>query len=418
MHVWIFQTGEPVHVDNGDFRPMRAMNLANVLVERGHSVTLWTSAFNHQEKIHRSKYYDCHNINCNLEIKLIPSPGYKQNLSFRRLYDHFILAKNLRKILFSEMDRKPDVAFVGYPPIEVASVFAGWLKVKKVPFLIDVKDQWPTIFILRFPRILRPLAFIFFSPYHFLARRTLKKANGISSISAPFLDWSVAFAGRKLHVHDLVAPLTTPKVEVGEVNSEASLDFWKSKGIDLEIAEPKFCFAGSLSTAFDFQTIIETARKFKGNKRKGKFIICGDGAERTFFQNQTSDLDNIFFPGWVSNSELKILFRYTCASIAPYRNFEDFKKSVPNKIIDALANELPILTSLSGEVRNLVERSEVGFFYEGATDLYEKCVILADDNVTAHSMKLKAAKCYQSIFDFQSVYSRLTLTMENLHARN
>ena len=50
MRVWIFQTGEPLHIDGDNYRPMRAMNLANILIKRGHYVTIWSSAFYHQEK--------------------------------------------------------------------------------------------------------------------------------------------------------------------------------------------------------------------------------------------------------------------------------------------------------------------------------------------------------------------------------
>ena len=32
MKVWILQTGEPLQIDKGDFRPMRAINLSNKLV--------------------------------------------------------------------------------------------------------------------------------------------------------------------------------------------------------------------------------------------------------------------------------------------------------------------------------------------------------------------------------------------------
>ena len=55
MNVWIFQSGEPLISDGNMARPMRAMNLANALVDKGHKVILWSSAFYHQKKTHRSK---------------------------------------------------------------------------------------------------------------------------------------------------------------------------------------------------------------------------------------------------------------------------------------------------------------------------------------------------------------------------
>jgi hypothetical protein len=40
LTVWILQTGEPLHIDGENARPMRAMNLSNALVEAGHKVSI------------------------------------------------------------------------------------------------------------------------------------------------------------------------------------------------------------------------------------------------------------------------------------------------------------------------------------------------------------------------------------------
>ena len=43
MKIWIFQTGEFLPIDGENIRPMRAINLLNILLKRGHSVTLLSS---------------------------------------------------------------------------------------------------------------------------------------------------------------------------------------------------------------------------------------------------------------------------------------------------------------------------------------------------------------------------------------
>ena len=55
--VWILQTGEPLPTDKDFSRPMRAINLSNKLIEKGHKVILWSSSFNHHNKEHRSNDY-------------------------------------------------------------------------------------------------------------------------------------------------------------------------------------------------------------------------------------------------------------------------------------------------------------------------------------------------------------------------
>ena len=130
MKIWILQTGEPLHIDNDNPRPMRAMNLSDKLVEAGHSVVLWSSSFNHQKKMHRSVDYKTHVVNNNLEIRLIPSCGYKSHIGIGRLVDHAQMAWNLRQLLKQEKIT-PDVAFIGYPPIETAAIMSRGLKKKK-----------------------------------------------------------------------------------------------------------------------------------------------------------------------------------------------------------------------------------------------------------------------------------------------
>ena len=166
LTIWIFQTGEPLHLDEGNRRPMRAMNLANSLVESGHKVVLWSSSFFHQEKIFRQTKFQV-NVSVGLTIRLISSPGYNRNIGIPRLWDHLLLANNLARELRAEKTI-PDVAFVGFPPIETAAVMVRWLSDHGVPCLIDVKDQWPDLFLDVLPKSLRQLGRMFLTPY-FLA---------------------------------------------------------------------------------------------------------------------------------------------------------------------------------------------------------------------------------------------------------
>ena len=97
--VWVLQTGEPLHIDPDLPRPMRAMNLSDVLVRAGHRVVLWSSAFHHQGKRHRSTTSQRIRVSDRLEIRLIPSRGYTRNIGLGRLVDHAQLGLNLTALL-------------------------------------------------------------------------------------------------------------------------------------------------------------------------------------------------------------------------------------------------------------------------------------------------------------------------------
>ena len=131
MLVWLFQTGEPLHLDGEFARPMRAMNLANSLISNGDRVVIWSSNFFHQKKIHRfPKKKISINFSKDLEIKLINSIGYKNNIGIKRLLDHAQLGANLFNELKDYKGGLPDKVFIGYPPIEFAFVAAQWFKKK------------------------------------------------------------------------------------------------------------------------------------------------------------------------------------------------------------------------------------------------------------------------------------------------
>jgi len=49
VNIWLIQTGEPLPIGSG-IRKMRIAVLADTLLERGHKVLWWSSAFEHQRK--------------------------------------------------------------------------------------------------------------------------------------------------------------------------------------------------------------------------------------------------------------------------------------------------------------------------------------------------------------------------------
>jgi len=192
LNVWILQTGEPLIIDGKDSRLMRGMNLANKLVDRGHKVLFFSSNFNHQEKKFRYKNNKIIKYHRNLSFNLIQSPGYKKNISLARFYDHLILAKNLNKIINKEKS-KPDIVFIGYPPVEISYVMAKWLNKKNIPYILDVKDQWPDLIVEVFPKKLHFIIRLFLFPYYYCFKKTIEYSSAITSMSNSFINWSLKF---------------------------------------------------------------------------------------------------------------------------------------------------------------------------------------------------------------------------------
>lgn len=414
MNIWLLQTGEPLHIDEGNPRPMRAMNLANALAEAGHKVVLWSSAFYHQEKRHRSRSAQRIFVSPQLEIQLIPSPGYVRNIGPGRLWDHAVLARNLGQQLKQET-QVPDAAFIGYPPIEAAAVMTRWLSVRDVPSMLDIKDQWPNLFVDALPKSAQPLGRIVFAPYFHLAKCAMRDATGLSAMAEGFLAWAIDFAGRQRNGMDRVVPLTTPSGQISSVELEAASQWWNNKGIVAD-DRSRVCFVGSHSQAFDIEPIYQAAKTFSSHGNQCEFVICGDGEYSAEWRSLMSGLPNVHFPGWVDRAQIEALAERSHVALTPYRNIDNFTKNLPNKVIDALSLGLPILSPLQGEVANLIETYGVGLRYgtDSGRSLVECIEALISDQAFRQKMSNNALRLYRERFSYEMVYGGLVSHLEML----
>ena len=415
MLVWIIQTGEPLHCDLGSPRAMRAMNLADTLVERGHEVVIWSSGFYHQEKRHRTKIFKEINVNNKLMIFLIPSPGYKKNISFERIFDHIILSLNFKKLLSQYKGPMPDIAFIGFPPIEIAAVSINWLTKNRVPSIVDVKDLWPSIFLEPIPDLIKPIIKTILWPYFYITKKMLKKATAFSSMSVEYLNWIEKFSGRKLKSNDTVNPLTSKISKLSHEEYENARKWWANYSID-DTNKNRFCFIGSFMTVFDFSSVKTAAKIFHDKGINCTFVICGDGGSFQEIKNNFKDLPNVIFPGWIDRPKIQFLSMCCSGTIIPYKNIENYILNTPNKVIDALALGLPILTTLSGVVGDMVKEEKVGFSCNTDTKLnmHEAMNTLLENPDLVAEMSIRGKLLYEKKFSYKKVYDDLASNLETI----
>ena len=417
MLIWIFQTGEPLHCDLGNPRPMRAMNLANKLASYDYNVVIWSSAFYHQEKLHRCRTFSTIKISEKISINLIPSVGYKKNIGLLRLLDHAQLAFRLNSVLKRYSGQLPNVAFIGFPPIETAFVLTRWLKRRLVPTILDIKDQWPQIFVDKFPVKLKPIARFFFSPYFILAKATFESSTVICSMSDSFLRWASLFSGRPQTQNDMVIPLVAPNAKVSSIELELARKWWDERGVNNSIMH-RFVFVGSISPAFDFKPIRYLAKRFLDEGVDCQIVICGHGSESEAVSEMMAGLSNVIMPGWIDQPKINILYGLTTAALAPYVNISNFTDNIPNKVIDCFSFSLPLVTSLDGEVETLVKEFNVGLHYSNNEELYIAAMALISDYSYRDELSKNSHNLYRNKFDFDVVYDRFIENIKKISFEN
>jgi glycosyltransferase involved in cell wall biosynthesis len=372
------------------------MNLSKALIDEGHHVTLWSSDFDHFSKQHRFGTEKTINFSDQLTIRLIKSRGYKSHVGLSRLFDHAQLGWNLRKMLQSAS--APEVAFIGYPPIEPAWILSRWLNLRGVPTILDVKDAWPDNLVNAFPNHLRRLAKLTLFPYFLMMNQTFKASTGISSVSQEFLNWCHSKANRKQIETDFVFPLSPVDEQFSEYEIKVASEWLTSLG---KLPENKLqgYFVGSLNDAFDFNPIISAAQKFPIN-----FILAGDGPRLDSLRLETKDIPNIIFPGRVSRVQAKVLSADSHFALAPLAARTDFEMSIPNKFYDALQLGKPIISSLTGPSRDLLEKNTCGFYYENEEEFHRLLQKLIENSDTLVAMGNNALDIYIKEYSFNEIY--------------
>ena len=410
MIVWILQTGEPIHDDIDHRRPMRLINLTNKIVAEGHKVTVFTSNFSHIHKIHRNFSRSHFNKTDSVRYEFIDSPGYRSHIGPMRLLDHAILAFNFKKILDSQSE-KPDVAFIGYPPIEAAFILAKYLNKHEVPFIVDVKDLWPEIFVEKVPKIIRKISRSLLRPYFNMGNYVLNTSVEITTISDNFAQLIKSYFQLKFDKKFSIAPLVAPTPELSKDKLKQAEIWLLGNGIYKD-GYIVISFIGSLTESFNFEPIIFAAIKMQREGQRIQFVIGGDGPRLNELKVRFGNLENVIITGFVDYENGLFLKRISTFLLAPYINSKDFNASLPNKIIDAIQLRKPIITSLKGYAGKIITENVLGITYnsEEKAGLYNSLQYAMNNNFLK---KYKEFNLLQSKieFDFNAVYSKIFSTL-------
>jgi glycosyltransferase involved in cell wall biosynthesis len=243
--------------------------------------------------------------------------------------------------------------------------------------------------------------------------KALKSATAFCSMSKSYLEWMSNLSNRALDNRDIITPLTTSDPEISLEEIVSAQQWWEEKGVPLK-TKRRMHFIGSLSPSFDFSIIKRVAERFEKKGINCQFVICGDGSETEKVRGMMSGLKNVIMPGWIDAGKAKVLCDSSSASLAPYINTDNFRMNVPNKILDSLQKGLPIITTLEGEVKELVEVYNSGFSSTNEDEI-EACILsLLNDEELRISMSKNAKNLYSQKFSLHKVYNKLTSHLEDL----
>jgi glycosyltransferase involved in cell wall biosynthesis len=229
-----------------------------------------------------------------------------------------------------------------------------------VPVIVDVRDLWPDHYLTLAPRWARAnLKWALFVEEK-RANRLLMGATGITAVSKTYLKWGLRRAAREGSGNDAVFPIGCgPPPEAKEVELAAKRF---AQRFSVEAHVPNITFVGTLCSSFDFNTVITAARALCHREPRVRVLIVGDGDRRGAIAAAAADLPNVTLTGLLDQVGVRGALACSAVGLVPY--YRDASQSLPNKPFEYMAAGLPILSSLRGELSEMIAAEGIGLQYE------------------------------------------------------
>jgi len=326
-------------------REGRFSYLSDAFAQRGHKVELVVTDFSHGLKSPRpDPSYDKYPF----IITLCHEPGYKKNISIKRLYSHWVWGKNVYKYLKSI--EKPDAIYCAVPSITAAKLAAKYCQQNKVKFVTDVQDLWPEAFCMSIHNKLLQKLFL-------PMERSVNRAYAASDLAVAVSD---TYVNRTLSVNKKGAKGVT--VFLG--NDGALFESEKGKhNVERNGDELLLCYIGGLKDSYDIPCVIDAMALVEADKQfnqKVRFVVIGDGPFRPRFEQYAKEKKiNCVFLGSKPYAEMASLLCSCDMCVNPI--VKDSAASIINKVGDYALSGLPVInTQESPEYRALIEQYQCG----------------------------------------------------------
>ncbi len=421
MKVWLAHVGEPLPIDAKNERQLRMSLIAQSLARQGHEVTWWTSTFDHT---HKRQRFDAHTrveVAPNLVLQLLLARPYASNISIDRLRNHRQVAKAFEEIANrTNLTELPDVIFATMPTVELAAAAARFGVSRGIPVIVDVRDLHPDIYLSLVPRFARGLARLALAPLYRDLRCALRLATSIIAIAPSFLEWALRHAGRSARPTDCVFPLAYPELEVPEEAVKQAGEELEASGVGRN--GNIVWYVGTFNRWIDLETPIQAARILShAGRRDVQFVLSGSGDFGEKWRREAAALPNVVFTGWVDIPKLVYMRNIAWAGLAPYRpGFH----TVGNKLFEYMAGGLPILLSIDGDARQIIDAHDAGIAYTGRDpqSLVKAIDALLADG-TRERMSQNSLEAFRSHYSAEKVYANmidfvLGFARQTSHANN
>lgn len=300
--------------------------------------------------------------------------------------------------------KKVDLVWGTSPPI-----FQGWTawmlaRLKRVPFLFEVRDLWPEFAIA--VGVLKNPALISMSLW--LEKFLYRHADGVVVNSPGFVDHVKSRGARSI---ELIPNGADPAMFDGSDSGES---FREQHHLDDSFV---VLYAGAHGMSNDLGVVLEAARILE-SKPEIRIVFLGDGKEKPKLQAQAEamQLKNILFLPPVPKSEMPATLAGADACLAILKPLEAYKTTYPNKVFDYMAAARPVVLAIDGVIRDVVESAGCGIFVPpgDAQIMAQTISSMADDRGQCRKMGLAGRNHLEKNFSRAAIAGKLLELMKEM----
>lgn len=340
-----------------------------------------------------------------IQIKIIGAQ-YSQKQSFMRRiasFLSFMISASMKGFRIKDID----IIYATSTPLTIGIPAIIISRLKRLPFVFEVRDQWPEIpielGIIRNSILKKGLLW--------LEKIIYRKSAAIVALSPGMADGVRSVLGETAK-QIIVAPnsadvtLFRPDREGSEIRSKMK---WQDKFVILHF--------GTMGRANGLDFLLDVAKQLKNNPQV-HFVLLGSGREKDRLQQKVSGLglDNVQFVDSVPKNELPGWVVACDVSTVIFADYPILEQNSANKFFDSLAAAKPVLLNYSGWQRELLEKSQAGF---GCTqcdvnEYVEKVQLLVSQKENLGQMGLNARKLAETLFSRDKLAADVLKLLESI----
>lgn len=305
-------------------------------------------------------------------------------------------------ILESLKVEKYDIIFATSTPLTIGIPGVLLKKIKKKPFIFEVRDLWPEAPIQM--EVIKSKIII----------KLLKKLEKYIYNNA---DHIVALSPG---MQDGIISSGINKTKITMIPNSCDLDlFYPREGNNSIIIEKYNLFgkfiaihAGSMGEANGLDYVIKAAKILKDrNVNDILIILTGDGKTKPKLVRMCEEnkLDNILFTGSINKSEVAELLGVSNVALTIFKDLPILATNSPNKFFDAISSGKPVIVNTNGWLKDIVNKEGNGIYVDAGEpeELADAIIELKKSPNSLKEMEISSRKLAEQQFDRIKLASQL-----------